>query len=154
MDMYRLLNSSVEEYSKALSQENINTINEYQRSLLQEAIAHRRADIAKLLIDRGIDVDYADKNGDTALQYAIAHDENEIALQLIHNGCDINKRDKHGNNALWQAVLNPRIKEEVIQALLNKGADVDTKNNYGRSTLDMVQKFNVPKLNNLFSKYL
>ncbi|MNL80702.1 hypothetical protein D3C87_2076200 [compost metagenome] len=47
-----------------------------------------------------------------------------------------------GNTVLWRAVKNYRGEKallDIILLLLKKGADIDKKNNYDRSSRDMIE---------------
>jgi ankyrin repeat protein len=56
---------------------------------------------------------------------------------LIHNKANPNLHDIHGNDPLWTAIMNSRGKMDIIELLLDAGADSNHKNKHGRSPLDM-----------------
>ena len=70
-----------------------------------------------MLIDRGADVNYKDKNGNTPLMIASRYSSIETAKLLIDRGADVNARNKRRNTALILA-----ISEEIINLLKEAGA--------------------------------
>lgn len=56
-------------YEKSIVGVDIDCCNEYKQNLLQEAIAACKNDIAKDLINRNIDLNHQDSNGQTPLHY-------------------------------------------------------------------------------------
>ena len=58
----------------------------------------------------------------------------EIAKLLLNHGVNVEERDEHGNTAIV-SLLNPRI--EVVQSLLDRGADINAQTEEG-STLLMI----------------
>jgi len=53
-----------------------------------------------------------------------------------------------------EAVVNPKVPPELIERLLEKGADPYHKNKAGRSPYDIVKEYNIPELNKIFAPYL
>lgn len=92
-------------------------------------LAYGDKDIATFhyFIDKGIDVNQADKNGNTPLLNAVGRNSLEIIKLLVSKTRDINFKNKDGKSALVLALRN---KPEVIDFLLSKGAKInviDTK---------------------------
>jgi ankyrin repeat protein len=90
-------------------------------SPLHAAIAERHANVAKLLLDKGADVNARNTSGFTPLHFLAAnlHDRN-LAEQLIQRGADVNARDQTGHTPL-QAAIAVR-NDEVAQTLRQHGA--------------------------------
>jgi ankyrin repeat protein len=55
---------------------------------------------AKYLVEKGIDVNAADKNGNTPLMLASALGEVDMINLLIENGANVNAKNKDGETAL------------------------------------------------------
>jgi ankyrin repeat protein len=91
----------------------------------------KNKDIAKILIDNGVDVNAVGKIGKTALMFARNKD---IAKILIDNGADVNAVDKIGETALI-ASIKVNDKEKVSYLLENK-ANVSIKDKDGYSAID------------------
>lgn len=83
-------------------------------SSLISAVASGQKEIAKILIDQGVNLDKQEPlNGYTALMWAIANSQIDIAEILIRKGADLDKRDKGGRTALdWAAVFD---RKEIIR---------------------------------------
>lgn len=92
-----------EQYEKSIAEVDIDCCNEYKQNLLQEAIASCKNDIAKDLINRNIDLNHQDSNGQAPLYYCAQYLNIEIARLLLSKNADINIEDAYGNNPLWTA---------------------------------------------------
>ena len=115
---------------------------EFGQTALTRAVNWDRLEIAKLLIDNGADT----KN---SLTYLTSVTKWEMVKLLIGNGADINARGSgmFGNPPLIIGVINymdngPLLYYEYseilekIKFLIDKGADVNVKDNIGRSVLE------------------
>jgi ankyrin repeat protein len=85
-------------YEKSIVGVDIDCCNKYKQNLLQEAIAACKNDIAKDLINRNIDLNHRDSNGQTPLHYCAQYLNIEIARLLLSKSADINIEDAYGNN--------------------------------------------------------
>lgn len=101
--------------------------------------------IVKLLLDAGADVNAQDKYGYTALTMALGEGNAETAKLLIGTGAtfDVNAQDEYGLTALMQILnrilnRNPNNDKslEIINFLLNNGADPTIRNNQGKTADD------------------
>ncbi len=146
-----------EDFLEHYDKRDCNYIDEFNTSLLQNAISHRKYNIAKFLIENECNLNHQDKEGFTALHYVLkSRREEEVALadMLIEKMDDIDIEDSYGNTPLWYAVKNPKISLEIIKKLLEKGADPYHKNNVGKTPLDVVKRLNIPELNEIFKPYI
>jgi ankyrin repeat protein len=95
---------------------------------LVNAIERKNMDIAKFFIENGADIDIVDENEDTLLVLAIKAGLWDLAKILINNPKldldDINHPNKDGDTALILSVSNL----EIVQLLLNRGANIHHKN--------------------------
>jgi ankyrin repeat protein len=89
--------------------------------------------IVEILIDSGADIDYTDKNGDTALIHMSGSDYPNIVNILLNRGANINFIGYIGETALFNAVRLQ--KENILDILLNRGANVNIKNIHGETAL-------------------
>jgi ankyrin repeat protein len=100
---------------------------------------------AKVLLDAGANVNEKTGDGHTPLLVALINGQFDVAMELIKHGADVNiPSDSHGVTPLWAAVnamWQPRTRFpqpqemerqtatylDVMQALLDKGADVNAR---------------------------
>ena len=159
--MKNLINSILKnnyiETKKALKTiDNINQPLEVEESdnIFFFAIKHKAdIDILKLLIENGLDLDYTDENGvgifDEAIRY---NDLSLIKLLVEEKGINplITKR-KSGFTPLMQAVSYGYI--EIVKYLLDKGADMDEKDNFGFCAKDYARKLGQVKVLEFLNNY-
>ncbi len=77
---------------------------------------------AQILIDKGANMNAADKNGDTVLMWAARYGYTELAKILTDKGADVNAADKNGDTALMWAERSGHT--EAAQILKDAGATV------------------------------
>ena len=103
------------------------------QTLLHIAAKNGYYEIAELLIDKGADVNKADKDGRTPLFVAAEAGYAEIVELLANNGADINKVDVYKYTPLNAAAESGR--EDVVEYLIDQGADLDKPSKYGVTPL-------------------
>lgn len=92
----------------------------------------KAADIVKLLIDEGADVDYMDdEEYETNLMFCAKDSDVALVDILLQNGADINKVNQNGDTALSVATSNGAqaadLTEQIVRLLLDYNAKVTTK---------------------------
>jgi ankyrin repeat protein len=85
--------------------------------------------LAKLLINSGADLNYQDKNGNTALIYCVYYNNIKLLKLLIKSGADLNIKDNNGSSALIIAGYSNKF--NIGDILIKSGADQTIKNNNG-----------------------
>jgi ankyrin repeat protein len=100
------------------------------------------ADIARMLLDAGADIEQPDANGTTPLLAAVINNNMAAARALIEAGADVNAVDWYGQTPLWAAVdvrnldVNGPTRDngvdrtavlEIIGLLLERGANVNAR---------------------------
>ena len=100
-------------------------------------IAARRGllGIAKLLIDKGADINAGDAAGETPLHFAAANGQREVAKLLIDKGAKVSAATKFGGTPLHRAAKMGH--REIAELLLDKKAEVNAKDASGRTPLDV-----------------
>ncbi len=95
-------------------------------------------DMAKFLVEQGLDVNLKNKEGETALLIAVKNENLAVALYLIDKKANLNDQDEKGNTALHYAV--EKYSKKMMVLLLLKGADINIKNKEGLNVVDLVEK--------------
>jgi len=112
---------------------NVNSVDRYGTAPLQQTVSCDAVAMAKLLIDHGADVDH--RGGQyTALESASTWSP-RVALLLVESGANVNTSDAHTLETPLHNAVYCRNKE-LVEALLEHGADVNAKDQWGRTALD------------------
>jgi len=98
-------------------------------------VLHRAsgADMVAALLDAGLDPDAADERGHTLLMRT---DDIDVVRVLLAGGADPNARSRQGFTALMQQGDQPA---ELIELLLEGGANVHAENDSGRTVADLMR---------------
>lgn len=93
----------------------------------------RRNNIKKIKkrLEKGDDINFQDKIGDTALMWAVLGRNVKAVEFLLDNNADPNLRNKKGFTALEYAVIDSERNVKltpIVKLLLENGADVHAKN--------------------------
>jgi ankyrin repeat protein len=106
-------------------------------TILHYSIFYNRIDIAKVLIDAGMDVNIKNKLNDTPLHFASYYNRNEIVKMLIDADSDINAQEDSGKTALHLAINNDNT--QIVQMLIAAGGDKSIEDNYGETASDFAK---------------
>ncbi|XP_056639998.1 rabankyrin-5 [Diorhabda sublineata] len=101
----------------------INVRNNYDQSLLHQAIIKEDPKTAIFLLNHGIDFNAITTEGETPLQLAIHCRLGEVVDDLCTRGVDMSAPDRLGNCALWAALDSDQ--EDIASILVKHGADTD-----------------------------
>ena len=118
-------------------------MNNYKILLLTKALVERMPDVAKLLIDKGANVNLQGPNGQLASQYAIRNID--MIRYFFDHGADLNKQDRYGQSALHYATYLDAAPLDVVQYLIEKGADVHQRDNKGNTPLNLASSLDIVK---------
>ena len=105
-----------------------------RRSPLHLASCSGALEVVKMLVEAGAGVNVTDNDGDTCLIDAAGNGHTETVRYLVGlPEVDVNHCNRYNDTALHCAAreLHP----EVVQVLIDAGADIDTRNNDGHSPL-------------------
>ena len=91
-------------------------------------------DSVKVLVQAGADLGVTDTNGDTCLTTASGGGHTETVRYLVGLGVDVNQEGRqHGETALQEAIYYNHA--NMVQVLIDAGADIEKKDALGRSPL-------------------
>ena len=113
----------------------IETRGNYGRSPLHSACVLGALDVVKILVRAGAGVRATNNKGHTCLILAVRFRQTKIVRYLVGlPEVELNHRDTEKNfTALHYAVENEDT--DVVRVLIDAGADIETRGNYGRSPL-------------------
>ncbi|MFC1842303.1 ankyrin repeat domain-containing protein, partial [Candidatus Dependentiae bacterium] len=103
--------------------------NELKRvSPLSLACYRGNIEVVKLLLQKGADVNKADKDGQTPLHEACSCfcGKLDIVKVLLQNGADVNKANKNGLTPLYWACCRGKL--DIVKCLLQNGAQINKGN--------------------------
>ncbi len=103
---------------------------------LMEAVAHGQHDMVKLLLEKKVDPDQKDAEGNTALMIAGRGGRAKSVQHLLEFKADVNARNVDGMTPLMWAVTRPG-NGEIISALLGMGADSADKTAEGQTVASL-----------------
>ncbi|XP_054997104.1 85/88 kDa calcium-independent phospholipase A2 isoform X2 [Sorex araneus] len=98
----------------------------------------KTAEMARMLLKRGGDVNSTSSAGNTPLHVAVMRDRFECVMVLLTHGANANARGEHGNTPLHLAMSKDNM--ELVKALIVFGAEVDTPNDFGETPVLMASK--------------
>ena len=105
---------------------------------LSEAAFWDNLECAQALIERGADVNSLDNDGVNVLMGAASGATPCFVEYLIQNGANINHTDSEGDSVLIWAIQDTIPTEKMIRLLIAHGADKTTRNNNGKTALDIL----------------
>jgi ankyrin repeat protein len=89
----------------------------------------KQMDIAKLLIERGADLNKTNNSRDSPLDIAARNGDLEMVKLLVENGANIEKEYQRDDQPLHKASLNGHL--DVVKYLIGEGAKINDPSNEG-----------------------
>ena len=108
-------------------------------SPIHDAAAFKNLDIIDLLLKKGVNVNARNSGGVTACHVAVAHNSMESVRRLIDAGCDLELRDHNGGTVLLACVERFYFNVEMVDLLLDRGADACAKNKEGKTSRNIIE---------------
>ncbi|MCL4361844.1 ankyrin repeat domain-containing protein [Candidatus Dependentiae bacterium] len=115
-------------------------VNSKQQTPLMLTCLKGQTDVAKSLIEQGVELNEIDNEGATALMLAIRSQHFDIAKLLIDSGANIHIKDKAGITALMWASMGGST--DIVQLLIDKGANALDQDNNGQTATSWAKHFN------------
>lgn len=131
---------------------NINELNpDTLDNALNASIINGDEDIAKLLIDKGINAKHKNKNNQSALHLASNYGLYDTAEKLLKQGLSVNDKDNGGNTPLMYAAASPNT--YITDLLIDNGAKIEDRNIDGETPLLIAARTgNTKTVENLIKK--
>lgn len=101
----------------------------FRQTAMHMAAFHDRADVARLLIRAGADVNIRDKHGHGPISCAIMRNSKEIFLLLLNQGADPTLQPEALGLAAWDGKLG------FVKTLIEHGWELHSKAHQGRTPL-------------------
>jgi ankyrin repeat protein len=108
--------------------------------LAAESPKEERIRVAKLLLERGADINAMDEAGWTPLTTAVLTPHLDMVKLLIERGANVNAKAKQGWTALHSAVGYSEAHIEAVRLLLNAGAKINQKSIDGWTPLTRARR--------------
>ena len=138
---------------KNLSKDDLeNKIDLSGASLLHIVSLNGQTEIIKLLLDKGVNVNVKNDNGNTPLNLSALNGETKTVNFLLTNGANPNLEDKQLNTPLHYAVFLGE--EKAVEDLLKAGANVYSLNKESKTTLDIANTIQDEAKRNAITKLL
>ena len=118
-------------------------------SPLMRAVLYEEAELVKILINAGADVNFKAYDENTPLVLASTFGHAKIVKLLIEAGADVNLKDYYENTPLMIASIYCHT--DIIRMLLDAGADRTLKNKYEKTAFDYIR--NNQEILDIFDAY-
>jgi ankyrin repeat protein len=111
---------------------------------LHYAAYFRQLEVVRLLIASGADVNAQDyETGFTPLMQATIRGNVDVARYLISRGANVNATANSGNTAIMLAAIpSLRVPPDLIRLLIDSGADLGIRNEFGYNVSEIAANFN------------
>lgn len=104
----------------------------------------KQSDIVNYFLSKGVDVNKADNDANTAFMNAAGGKDTELVSLLLTKVKNVNEVNAKGESALTQAVKNSSA--EVVSLLISKGADINIKDKAGNNlAYYLVESYRPPR---------
>ena len=110
------------------------------RTPLHQAAVRGTRESVQETIDEGFDVNEADADGLTPLHMASINKNYNTAKALLEAGAHVDTQDRWGNTPLWRAVFGKDGTVELIELLIDHGADPAIENESGNSPMNLARR--------------
>ncbi len=117
----------------------VNFQDKYGRTPLNEAVLCGNLDIIKALVESGADIKLMEKGGSSLLGCAACYQDKAFIQKILDRGASVNPQGSpHGFTPLMELAQNGNA--EIVEFLIQKGANVNTASRYGDTALMVAAK--------------
>jgi|GEM_PF-4907637 len=110
-----------------------------QLEVLPMAVLHGKFDVAKVLIEKGVDIESkSNTSQQTALMRSAMSNNTDMIVFLLERNAKVDAADRLGRTALYLAVEWCRY--DAVSTLLHAGAAVHAKDKFGKTILSAGQR--------------
>lgn len=151
-DVFEIARKGTLDEMKSLIEQNptqLNSVNKDGYSLLVLATYRGNNEVAKFLIECGVDLNGTSNYG-TPLMAAVVKGNEEMTKVLLEHKADTSIADPSGNTALIYASIFK--KYEIAEMLVNAKANIELKDIRGNSALDYAKMTNDERLMKILKK--
>ena len=113
---------------------------QFNRTALHVAALNNNTEFAKLLLERGAEIDVRDESNKTPLHAAAFNNSTEAAKLLLERGAKIEAKDVSNNTPLHHAAF--KNSTEAVKLLLERGAEIDARDVSNNTPLHAAAKNN------------
>lgn len=108
----------------------------------ETAILTQNKDIVQIFIDKGLNLNGVDENGNNAIHILLTHKIDNLTFlsELIKKGTDLNGLNKQGQTPLYLAILNGD--KNTVEVLLKNKVNLNSVNSNGESAVEIAEKHN------------
>lgn len=135
-----ICSSKIDELMGIMNSVDLNILDGEGRTPLINSIINENFEIVQWLFTQGVDVNIQDRAGLSALHFSVQNKNLELCKSLLQKKASIDLKDTYGNTPLWKATFDARGDYNIVKVLVSKGADVNSKNNAGRSPIDFAMQ--------------
>ena len=118
----------------------VNALDIYAGTALTRAILNANAPAVSFLLNNGADPNIVDSFLAAGLSYAVLVNDHDLIKAILNKTSDVNKADVFGMTPLMWAVYNEFDRPEIIQDLLDHGAQINAKSKDGSTALSWAIK--------------
>lgn len=120
----------------------LNRKNAAGQNTYETAILTQNKDIVQLFIDKGLNLNKVDENGNNAIHVLLNHKKGDMIFlsELIKKGTDLNGLNKQGQTPLYLAILNGD--KNTVEVLIKNKANLNSVNSNGESAMEVAEKHN------------
>jgi ankyrin repeat protein len=114
---------------------NVNAQDSYGGTALRNAIVNSNVSAVLCLLNNGANPNIVDSFGVSGLAYSVLSNDAVITKKVLKETTKVNTIDVIGMSPLMWAVYNESDRPEIIELLLDRGADINAKSKDGSTAL-------------------